>query len=83
MASMKPGDTFLRMSLAEGGHQSRGMALNTSGKWFKAVAYGLNETEEIDYEAMESKARECHPKIIIAGASAKVAMLTRDFPVYG
>ena len=70
MAFMKPGDTFMGMNLAEGGHLSHGMALNMSGKWFNVVSYGLNETEEIDYDAMERKAHECKPKIIIAGASA-------------
>ena len=70
MATMKPGDTFMGMSLAEGGHLSHGMALNMSGKWFNVVSYGLNAQEEIDYEAMERKAHECKPKIIIAGASA-------------
>ncbi|MDB5893774.1 MAG: glyA [Rhodoferax sp.] len=70
MATMKPGDTFMGMSLAEGGHLSHGMALNMSGKWFNVVSYGLNEREEIDYDAMESKAQACRPKIIIAGASA-------------
>jgi glycine hydroxymethyltransferase len=58
------------MNLAEGGHLSHGMALNMSGKWFNAISYGLNDTEEIDYDAMERKAHECCPKIIIAGASA-------------
>lgn len=70
MATMKPGDTFMGMSLAEGGHLSHGMALNMSGKWFNVVSYGLNAQEEIDYDAMERKAHECKPKIIIAGASA-------------
>jgi len=58
------------MSLAEGGHLTHGMALNMSGKWFNVVSYGLNEREEIDYDAMERKAHECKPKLIIAGASA-------------
>jgi glycine hydroxymethyltransferase len=58
------------MSLAEGGHLTHGMALNMSGKWFNAVSYGLNAKEEIDYDAMEKKAHESKPKLIIAGASA-------------
>jgi len=58
------------MSLAEGGHLTHGMPLNMSGKWFNVVAYGLDEKEEIDYDAMERLAREHKPKIIIAGASA-------------
>ena len=70
MAFMKPGDAFMGMNLAEGGHLSHGMALNMSGKWFNVVSYGLNEKEEIDYDAIERKAHECRPKIIIAGASA-------------
>lgn len=70
MALMKPGDTFMGMNLAEGGHLSHGMALNMSGKWFNVVSYGLNEQEEIDYDAMERKAHESRPKVIIAGASA-------------
>jgi glycine hydroxymethyltransferase len=70
MAFAKPGDTIMGMSLAEGGHLTHGMPLNMSGKWFNVVAYGLNEKEEIDYEAMEELAREHKPRIIIAGASA-------------
>tara|TARA_R110001599_G_scaffold64023_3_gene178845 strand:- start:462417 stop:463661 length:1245 start_codon:yes stop_codon:yes gene_type:complete len=70
LAVLKPGDTIMGMSLAEGGHLTHGMALNMSGKWFNVVSYGLNEKEEIDYEAMEKLAREHKPKLIIAGASA-------------
>jgi glycine hydroxymethyltransferase len=58
------------MSLAEGGHLTHGMPLNMSGKWFNVVSYGLNAQEEIDYDAMERKARESRPKLIVAGASA-------------
>jgi glycine hydroxymethyltransferase len=70
MAFLKPGDTIMGMSLAEGGHLTHGMPLNMSGKWFNVVAYGLNEKEEIDYDAMERLAHEHKPKLIIAGASA-------------
>ncbi|MCL5968743.1 MAG: serine hydroxymethyltransferase [Betaproteobacteria bacterium] len=70
LAFLKPGDTILGMSLAEGGHLTHGMALNMSGKWFNAISYGLNALEEIDYDAMEAKARAHRPKLIIAGASA-------------
>ena len=70
LAFLKPGDTIMGMSLAEGGHLTHGMALNMSGKWFNVVSYGLNDKEEIDYEAMERKAHESKPKLIIAGASA-------------
>ncbi|MEB0164231.1 serine hydroxymethyltransferase, partial [Glaciimonas sp. CA11.2] len=69
-AVLKPGDTIMGMSLAEGGHLTHGMALNMSGKWFNVVSYGLNEKEEIDYEALERLAHESKPKLIIAGASA-------------
>jgi glycine hydroxymethyltransferase len=70
LAFLKPGDTILGMSLAEGGHLTHGMALNMSGKWFKVVPYGLTVKEEIDYDAMEKLAHEHKPKLIIAGASA-------------
>jgi glycine hydroxymethyltransferase len=70
LAFLKPGDTIMGMSLAEGGHLTHGMALNMSGKWFNVVSYGLNEREEIDYDAMERKAHEIRPRLIIAGASA-------------
>jgi glycine hydroxymethyltransferase len=58
------------MSLAEGGHLTHGMPLNMSGKWFNVVSYGLDKNEAIDYDAMEAKAREHKPKLIVAGASA-------------
>ncbi|OIQ98072.1 serine hydroxymethyltransferase 2 [mine drainage metagenome] len=69
-AVLKPGDTIMGMSLAEGGHLTHGMALNMSGKWFNVVSYGLNAQEDIDYEALERLALEKRPKLIIAGASA-------------
>ena len=58
------------MSLAEGGHLTHGMKLNMSGRYFRAVPYGLNADEAIDYEAIEARAFEHHPKLIVAGASA-------------
>ena len=69
-ALLNPGDTFLGMSLAEGGHLTHGMHLNMSGKWFKPVSYGLDANEVIDYEAVERLAHEHKPKLILAGASA-------------
>ncbi|WP_321847204.1 serine hydroxymethyltransferase, partial [Paraburkholderia bannensis] len=69
-AVLKPGDTIMGMSLAEGGHLTHGMALNMSGKWFNVVSYGLDANEDIDYEALEKRAHETKPKLIIAGASA-------------
>ena len=70
LAFLKPGDTIMGMSLAEGGHLTHGMPLNMSGKWFNVVSYGLDANEEIDYDEMERKAHESKPKLIIAGASA-------------
>ena len=70
LAFLKPGDTIMGMSLAEGGHLTHGMPLNMSGKWFNVVSYGLDANEAIDYDAMERKAHESKPKLIIAGASA-------------
>lgn len=70
LAFLQPGDTIMGMSLAEGGHLTHGMALNMSGKWFNVVSYGLDANEELDYDAMERKAHETKPKLIIAGASA-------------
>lgn len=69
-AFLSPGDTIMGMNLADGGHLTHGMPLNMSGKWFNVVSYGLNQTEEIDYDAMEATARVHKPKLIIAGASA-------------
>ena len=69
-ALLQPGDTVMGMSLAEGGHLTHGMPLNMSGKWFRVVSYGLNASEEIDYDAMRALALRERPKMIIAGASA-------------
>ncbi len=71
MALCQPGDTILGMSLAHGGHLTHGAKPNFSGKIYNAVQYGLNpETGEIDYEQVESLAREHKPKMIVAGFSA-------------
>ena len=70
LALLNPGDTIMGMSLAEGGHLTHGMPLNISGKWFKVVSYGLNEREEIDYDAVRALAQQHRPKLVIAGASA-------------
>jgi glycine hydroxymethyltransferase len=80
-ALLRPGDTIMGMSLAEGGHLTHGMPLNMSGKWFKVVSYGLNEREEIDYDAMRALALRERPKLIIAGASAY--SLRIDFQRFG
>ena len=81
LAFLKPGDTFMGMSLAEGGHLTHGMPLNMSGKWFNPIAYGLDQNEVINYEQMERLAREHKPKLIIAGASAY--SLHIDFERFG
>lgn len=69
-ALLEPGDTVMGMNLAEGGHLSHGSPVNISGKYFNVVPYGVNnETEVIDYDEVEKTAKECKPKMIIAGAS--------------
>ncbi|MBN8503436.1 MAG: serine hydroxymethyltransferase [Burkholderiales bacterium] len=70
MAMLQPGDTFLGMSLAEGGHLTHGSPVNQSGKWFKVLSYGLNASESIDYDQVERMAQEHRPKLVLAGASA-------------
>lgn len=71
LALIKPGDTFMGMDLAAGGHLTHGSPVNQSGKWFNAVTYGVDATtHQIDYEAMEAQAREVKPALIIAGGSA-------------
>ena len=69
-AALKPGDTILGMSLAHGGHLTHGSPVNLSGKLYRIVSYGLNDREEIDYEAAESIALAEKPKLIVTGASA-------------
>jgi glycine hydroxymethyltransferase len=70
-AVLKPGDTILGMSLAHGGHLTHGATVNSSGKLYHAVTYGLNPaTEAIDYDQVRHLAVEHQPKVIVAGASA-------------
>lgn len=70
-AVLQPGDTFMGLDLAHGGHLSHGSPVNMSGKYFNAIGYQLNEqTGTIDYEDMERKALEYKPKLIVGGASA-------------
>lgn len=70
-ALMKPGDTFMGMNLAHGGHLSHGSPVNVSGKQYNMVPYGVSEeTGLIDYDEVERIALECKPKMILAGASA-------------
>ena len=71
LALLRPGDTFLGMSLSAGGHLTHGAGPNLSGKWFNPLHYGVHrETGLIDYEEVESLARAHRPKLIIAGGSA-------------
>ncbi len=71
MALVKPGDTILGLSLADGGHLTHGAKPNFSGKIYNAIQYGLNaETGDIDYEQVEALALEHKPKLIVAGFSA-------------
>jgi len=71
LALLQPGDTFMGLDLAAGGHLTHGSAVNMSGKWFKAVSYGVQpETQCIDMDVVAKLAREHKPKLIIAGGSA-------------
>lgn len=70
-AVLKPGDTFMGLDLAHGGHLSHGSPVNFSGTYFNAVGYKLDETTgTIDYDAMERQALACRPKLLVGGASA-------------
>lgn len=69
-AMLEPGDTVMGMDLAHGGHLTHGSPANFSGSYFKIVPYGVNQEGFIDYENVRAIARECQPKLIVAGASA-------------
>ena len=70
-ALLRPGDTVLGMSLADGGHLTHGSPVNISGSFFNFVSYGVTaDTHRIDYDDLRAKALECKPKLIVAGASA-------------
>ncbi|CAM5454034.1 serine hydroxymethyltransferase [Eoetvoesiella caeni] len=70
MAVLKPGDSVLGMSLAEGGHLTHGSPVNASGKLYNFHSYGLNAQEEIDYDQLERLTKEHKPKLVVGGASA-------------
>jgi glycine hydroxymethyltransferase len=71
MALMKPGDTFMGLDLAAGGHLTHGSPVNMSGKWFKVVSYGVRRDDQrVDMDEVEHLAREHRPKLIVAGGSA-------------
>ena len=69
-ALLQPGDTVLGMSLADGGHLTHGSPVNVSGSYFNFESYGVDDNGYLDYDALEKKAKECKPKLIVAGASA-------------
>ena len=69
-ALLQPGDTVLGMSLADGGQLTHGSPVNVSGSYFNFESYGVDENGYLDYDALEKKAKECNPKLIVAGASA-------------
>ncbi|MGE4124459.1 MAG: serine hydroxymethyltransferase [Pusillimonas sp.] len=86
IAVLKPGDTVLGMSLAEGGHLTHGSPVNASGKLYNFVSYGLDASEAIDYDKLEELAKTHKPKLIVGGASAyalridfeRMARIARD-----
>ena len=69
-AMLQPGDTFMGMNLDHGGHLTHGSPVNMSGKYFNVVPYGVNDEGVIDYDQVLEIAKECKPKMIVAGASA-------------
>ncbi len=69
-AVLEPGDTVMGMNLDDGGHLTHGSPVNFSGTYFNIVPYGVNDDGFIDYDEVERIAKECNPKMIIAGASA-------------
>ncbi len=78
-AMLKPGDTVMGMSLSNGGHLTHGSPVNMSGAYFNFVPYGVDsKTEQIDYEDVARIARECKPKMIVAGASAYPRLIAFD-----
>ena len=78
-ALLEPGDTVMGMQLDQGGHLTHGASVNFSGKLYNFVPYGVDrETELIDYDEVERLAKECHPKLIVAGCSAYARII--DFP---
>ena len=90
-ALLRPGDTVLGMSLADGGHLTHGSPVNISGSFFNFVSYGVTaDTHRIDYDDLRAKAIECKPKLIVAGASAyprvidfeKIAAIAKEVGAY-
>ncbi|MGZ9083692.1 MAG: serine hydroxymethyltransferase, partial [Rhodoplanes sp.] len=81
MALMQPGDTFMGLNLAAGGHLTHGSPVNMSGKWFKVVPYGVRRDDHrIDIDEVRRLAHEHRPKLIVAGGSAYPRII--DFPAF-
>ncbi|HEY2377071.1 MAG TPA: serine hydroxymethyltransferase [Gemmatimonadaceae bacterium] len=80
MAFIKPGDTFLGMDLSNGGHLTHGSPVNFSGMLFRAVSYGVTDDGFLDYDDVRRKAREHHPRLVLAGYSAYSRIL--DFAAF-
>lgn len=81
LSVLKPGDTILGMDLAQGGHLTHGSKVNFSGMIFRAFSYGVDrQTETINYEAVQTLAEECRPRMLVVGASAYARTL--DFPKF-
>lgn len=89
-AMLQPGDTILGMNLNHGGHLTHGSPVNISGKYFNVVPYGVNENGFLDYDALEKAAKDCKPKMIVAGASAyariidfeRISMIAKSVGAY-
>ena len=89
-AMLQPGDTFMGMNLAHGGHLTHGSPVNMSGSYYRFVPYGVNDDGYIDYDEMRRIALECRPKLIMAGASAyprtiyfdKIAEIAKEVGAY-
>ncbi|EQA36477.1 glycine hydroxymethyltransferase [Leptospira inadai serovar Lyme str. 10] len=82
LAALEPGDSFLGMNLAHGGHLTHGSPVNISGRYYKPIPYGVDpKTETIDYDSIASLAKEHRPKLIVAGASAYSRKI--DFAKFG
>jgi glycine hydroxymethyltransferase len=82
LALLQPGDTFMGLDLAAGGHLTHGSPVNMSGKWFKVVPYGVRREDQLlDYDEIERQARANRPKLIIAGGTASARSPTPSAPI--
>ena len=81
-AVLKPGDTLMGMNLNQGGHLTHGSPANISGTYYNVIPYGVDENGFLDYDEMLRLAKEHHPKMIIAGASAYASCSGRGYSAY-